>query len=248
MEGATILKVEQRRGDLRRPFPRGFARRLTGRRVVSVGRRAKYLVIDLDDGMALVAHLGMSGSFRIENEKGARATADPYHPRSKAAAHDHVVFHMSGAKRAQRACGSSSTTRAASASWTSCRAPISKRSRHFKAIGIEPLGNALDGAYLARAFSKKKAPLKAALMDQRLVAGLGNIYVCEALWAARLSPDRKAGTLATRAGKPDARRRPAGRGDPRGARSRDQGRRVVAPRPHPGKRRTRRFPARLQCL
>jgi formamidopyrimidine-DNA glycosylase len=77
-------------------------------------------------------------------------------------------------------------------------------SKHFKALGIEPLGNQLDGAYLAARFAGRKAPLKASLMDQRLIAGLGNIYVCEALWRARLSPDRKSGTLATRTGKPTA--------------------------------------------
>ena len=203
LEGARFLKVEQRRGDLRRPFPRGFVGRITGRTVVSVGRRAKYLVIDLDDGSVLVVHLGMSGSFRIEADDGARAAATYYHAPAKLSAHDHVVFHMSGVRgkppvrivfNDPRRFGLMDLVR---------RSDLGI-SRHFKALGIEPLGNQMDGAYLAARFAGRKAPLKASLMDQRLIAGLGNIYVCEALWRARLSPDRRSGTLATRTGKPTA--------------------------------------------
>ena len=203
MEGARFLRVEQRRRDLRWPFPRGFVKRLTGRTVVSVGRRAKFLVIDLDDGTVLVAHLGMSGSFRIESDGGDRATATYYHVPTKLSAHDHVVFHMSGVGprppvrivfNDPRRFGMMDLVR---------RNAIDT-SKHFKALGIEPLGNQLDGAYLAARFAGRKAPLKASLMDQRLIAGLGNIYVCEALWRARLSPDRKSRTLATRVGKPTA--------------------------------------------
>jgi formamidopyrimidine-DNA glycosylase len=203
MEGARFLKVEQRRSDLRWPFPRGFAKRLTGRTAVSVGRRAKYLAIDLDDGAVLVVHLGMSGSFRIEAEGGGQATSTYYHAPAKLSAHDHVVFHMSGVAGKEpvrivfndpRRFGMMDLVR---------RNAIDT-SKHFKALGIEPLGNQLDGAYLASRFAGRKAPLKASLMDQRLIAGLGNIYVCEALWRARLSPDRKSGTLATRSGRPTA--------------------------------------------
>jgi formamidopyrimidine-DNA glycosylase len=196
MEGATILKVEQRRPDLRSPFPPRFARRLTGRKVVALGRRAKYLTADLDDGAVLVMHLGMSGSFRIEANGESRMTASPYHPRGKLRAHDHVVFHLSSGVRIvfndPRRFGLMDLVP---------RAELAG-SKHFAAIGIEPLGNELSGAVLARLMAGRKAPLKAALMDQRLIAGLGNIYVCEALWRARLSPDRRAGTLATRGGKP----------------------------------------------
>lgn len=203
MEGARFLKVEQRRGDLRRPFPRGFARRITDRTVVSVGRRAKYLVIDLDDGSVLVVHLGMSGSFRIEADGGARSTATYYHAPAKLSAHDHVVFHMSGVRgkplvrivfNDPRRFGLMDLVR---------RSDLDG-SRHFKALGIEPLGNQMDGAFITARLAGRRAPLKASLMDQRLIAGLGNIYVCEALWRARLSPDRKSGTLATRTGKPTA--------------------------------------------
>ena len=203
MEGARFLKVEQRRGDLRWPFPRAFVRRLTGRTVVSVGRRAKFLVIDLDDGTVLVAHLGMSGSFRIESDGGRRATAAYYHAPTKLSAHDHVVFHMSGVGGQPPVRVVFNDPRRFGMMDLVPRNAIDT-SKHFKALGIEPLGNQLDGAYLAARFAGRKAPLKASLMDQRLIAGLGNIYVCEALWRARLSPDRKSGTLATRTGKPTA--------------------------------------------
>jgi formamidopyrimidine-DNA glycosylase len=199
MEGAVIDKVEQRRPDLRRPFPPRFARRITGRRVVHLGRRAKYLLADLDDDTVLVMHLGMSGSFRVEADGASRMVAESYIPRTKLSAHDHVVFHMSSGARIvyndPRRFGLMDLVK---------RADI-PTSPHFKGIGIEPLGNELSGATLARLFAGRQAPLKAALMDQRLVAGLGNIYVCEALWHARLSPDRPAGTLANAKGKPLAR-------------------------------------------
>src|SRR5664279_1638343 len=93
MEGATIVKVEVRRKDLRLPFPRGFAKRVAGRKIIAVGRRAKYLTVDLDDGAVLVMHLGMSGSFRIEAKGASKNTATSYHAVAKLSAHDHVVFH-----------------------------------------------------------------------------------------------------------------------------------------------------------
>jgi formamidopyrimidine-DNA glycosylase len=203
MEGATILRVEVRRKDLRVPFPRAFARRLTGRKVVSVGRRAKYLVVDLDDGTVLVMHLGMSGSFRIVAGGAAKATAASYHAVAKLSAHDHVVFHMSGVGRKPPATVVFNDPRRFGMMDLIPRADL-ETSKHFAAMGIEPLGNEFDGPHLAALLAGRKAPLKASLMDQRLVAGLGNIYACEALWRARLSPDRKSGTLATRTGKPTA--------------------------------------------
>jgi formamidopyrimidine-DNA glycosylase len=199
MEGATILKVEQRRPDLRIPFPRGFAKRLTGRKVVSVGRRAKYLVVDLDDGNALIMHLGMSGSFRVRQGDEEKATASPYHPRSKAGTHDHVIFHMAGIGKRPGVTIVFNDPRRFGLMDLVPRADL-EISKHFRAMGIEPLGNALSGEVIADLFRNRKVPLKAALMDQRLIAGLGNIYVCEALWRARLLPDRKAGTLGTKAG------------------------------------------------
>ena len=196
MEGAGIEKVELRRPDLRVPFPPNFARRLAGRKVIGLGRRAKYLLADLDDGNVLIMHLGMSGSFRIEMDGAAAIAGTYYHARSERRAHDHVVFHLSsGAKvvfNDPRRFGLMDLVP---------RGELAA-SRHFSAMGIEPLGNEFDGGVLARLFAGRTAPLKAALMDQRLIAGLGNIYVCEALWRARLSPERAAGTVATKTGKP----------------------------------------------
>jgi formamidopyrimidine-DNA glycosylase len=196
MEGAVIDKVEVRRPDLRTPFPPRFARRLAGRKVVGLGRRAKYLLADLDDGNVLVMHLGMSGSFRIEADGTGKVAGTYYHPRSERRAHDHVVFHMSSGADVvfndPRRFGLMDL--------------LPRRdmetSKHFRAMGMEPLGNAFDGAALAKLFAGRAAPLKAALMDQRLIAGLGNIYVCEALWRARRSPERAAGSIATKAGRP----------------------------------------------
>jgi formamidopyrimidine-DNA glycosylase len=185
MVGARFSKVEQRRPDLRFALPEGFATRLQGRRVAGLGRRAKYLLADLDGGDILVMHLGMSGSFRIDTQKDAGAPGEFHHPRSVASAHDHIVFEMSNGAR------------------------ITYNDSHplFKGMGVEPLGNELDGALLARLFAAKSTPLKAALLDQRLIAGLGNIYVCEALHRAGLSPRRAAGTLARRNGTPTERAR-----------------------------------------
>ncbi len=196
MEGTTIDRVEQRRPDLRIPFPARFVRRLVGRRIISIGRRAKYLTADLDDGSVIVMHLGMSGSFRVET--GDEAAVPARHRRRLPArrTHDHVVFHLSSGARVifndPRRFGLMDIVP---------RGELAE-SKHFRALGLEPLGNELSGAALARLFAGRTTSLKIALMDQRLIAGLGNIYVCESLWRARLSPDRKAATLATSTGKP----------------------------------------------
>ena len=194
MAGARVEKVEQRRADLRFPFPPGFVERLKGRRVESLSRRAKYLLADLDDGDVLIMHLGMSGSFRID----ADAPGVFHHDRSKLAAHDHVVFHMSNG-----ATITYNDPRRFGFMLLESRAGLAEH-KFFRDIGVEPLGNELDGALLARLFAGKAAPLKAALLDQTLVAGLGNIYVCEALHRAGLSPRREAGALARKNGAPTA--------------------------------------------
>ncbi len=195
MVGARIAKVEQRRADLRFPFPPDFARRLTGRRVEAMGRRAKYLLADLDGGDVLVMHLGMSGSFRID----ADAPGVFHHDRSKDAAHDHVVFHLSNG-----AAVTYNDPRRFGFMLLEERASLAEH-KFFRDIGVEPLGNELDGALLARLFDGKAAPLKAALLDQTLIAGLGNIYVCESLHRAGLSPRRAAGTIARKGGVATAR-------------------------------------------
>ncbi len=185
MVGARFACVEQRRPNLRFPLPENFPARLAGRRVEALSRRAKYLLADLDDGEVLVMHLGMSGSFRID---GAVPGAF-HHPRTTLAAHDHIVFHLDS--------GTFVTYNDPRRFGFMDMIPRAKLAAHklFAGMGIEPLGNELEGAVLLRLFDGKAAPLKAALLDQRLVAGLGNIYVCEALHRAKLSPARAAGSL-----------------------------------------------------
>src|SRR5665213_2422888 len=187
MEGARFAKVEVRDRRLRWPLPKDFAKRVEGATVEGLGRRAKYLLADLSSGDVLLMHLGMSGSFRVG--KDARPGVY-YHEKSKSTAHDHVVFHMSNGKTVTfndpRRFGSMKLVP---------RARIDDEPL-LRALGPEPLGNAFDAAMLAKACAGKKTSLKAALLDQRVVAGLGNIYVCEALYRARLSPKRQASTIA----------------------------------------------------
>ena len=190
MVGARMIKIDQRRADLRFPFPPDFVERLTGRRVEALARRAKYLLADLDSGDVLVMHLGMSGSFRID----ADAPGVFHHARTKDVAHDHVVFHLSNG-----ATITYNDPRRFGFMLLEARTALAEH-KFFRDIGIEPLGNELDGALLARLFAGKAAPLKAALLDQTLIAGLGNIYVCEALHRAGLSPRRAAGALAKKNG------------------------------------------------
>jgi formamidopyrimidine-DNA glycosylase len=199
MEGARFTKVEAHRGDLRWPLPKDFVGRLEGKRVEGLGRRAKYLLADLSSGDVLVMHLGMSGSFRVARPRGEKTPGGYYHERSKNAAHDHVVFHMSSGARIAfndpRRFGTMKLVPRAALD----QEPL------LRALGPEPLGNEFDAGMLARACQGKKTSLKAALSDQKIVAGLGNIYVCEALHRARLSPRRRASTIATRAGLPNER-------------------------------------------
>ena len=203
LEGATIGRLELRRGDLRFPFSRRFAARVKGHRITALRRRAKYLLADLDDGAILLMHLGMSGSFRIETEgdKDAKPVAHDavYYKRGKLAAHDHVVFHLEGGTRVvyndPRRFG------------FMLLIPPEDSGAHpmLADLGFEPTGNELSAAALAPRFAKRGTPLKAILSDQRVIAGLGNIYVCEALWRARLSPKRAAKTLVRADGMPTER-------------------------------------------
>ncbi|EDQ35554.1 formamidopyrimidine-DNA glycosylase (fpg) [Hoeflea phototrophica DFL-43] len=200
MEGARIIRVEQRRADLRFPFPEDFAKRLEGRQIIALGRRAKYLLADFDDGMVLISHLGMSGSFRIEPDGDSPLTPGVFHhERSKDDKHDHVVFHIDGP--AGRARVIYNDPRRFGYMDLMVRAELAEHP-WFRSLGVEPTGNSLEADELARRLAGKAAPLKAALLDQRIIAGLGNIYVCEALWRARLSPRKPAGRLVTKAGQP----------------------------------------------
>ena len=198
MEGARFSKVEARRGDLRWPLPQDFARRLEGNKVEGLGRRGKYLLADLSSGDVLMMHLGMSGSFHIARAGEKDAPGQFHRQRSKLPAHDHVVFHMSNGALVSyndpRRFGFMKLT------------PRAELDAHplMQAMGPEPLGNAFGPQMLAKACIGKNTSLKAALSDQRIVAGLGNIYVCEALHRAHLSPKRRASSIADRKGAPSA--------------------------------------------
>jgi formamidopyrimidine-DNA glycosylase len=196
MEGSKIVKAEARRKDLRFPFQKDFIARLEGQTVTGLGRRAKYLMADLTSGDVLLMHLGMSGSFRVIEHEKTRAPGQFHHPRSEDRAHDHVIFHMSSGSAVifndPRRFGYMKI--------------IARKALEdeplLNGLGPEPLGNEFDAAMLARSCAGKKTSLKAALLDQRVVAGLGNIYVCEALFRAHLSPKRLASTLADKKRQP----------------------------------------------
>jgi formamidopyrimidine-DNA glycosylase len=193
LEGARIERVETRRPNLRYPFPDRFGERLEGRKITSLGRRAKYLIADVEDAPLLICHLGMSGSFRVETDEDAAAPSNFHHERSKSETHDHVVFHVADPKGVPARVVFNDPRRFGFmlfAERNGAEHPM------LQGLGVEPTGNALDGGLLAQLFEGKKTPLKAALLDQRLIAGLGNIYVAEALWRAGLSPTRAAGTIA----------------------------------------------------
>ena len=194
VEGARINRVEQRRPDLRFPFPERFTARLEGRTVTALGRRAKYLTFHLDDGLTMIAHLGMSGSFRIEKDNGAVVPGEFHYERSKAEAHDHVAFHLT-TPGGEPATVIFNDPRRFGFMLFAEREDLDTHPM-LAGLGIEPTGNALGGETLADLLAGRNAPLKAALLDQRVIAGLGNIYVSEALWRARLSPRRRAGTVA----------------------------------------------------
>lgn len=190
MRGASIERVLLRRKDLRRPFPPGFASRIEGRRIRAVERRGKYLLVRLASGDTLLMHLGMSGSFRVARATRGRAVATE-------GRHDHVVFELSNGAivvfNDPRRFGVMDVIGADAAA--------GDRGVE-QTLGPEPLAPAFDAAALAAACAGKRAALKVALLDQRVVAGLGNIYASEALHRAGLSPLRRSSTIATAAGRP----------------------------------------------
>ena len=185
MEGTRILRADVNRPDLRRPFPERMAERVSGTRVMSLRRRSKYLLADLSSGETLLVHLGMSGRILIfDDAPGAFRNRHSMHDK-----HDHVVFHMEDGARVTfndpRRFGAMDLVATASV----------EQHRLLAGIGPEPLGNAFDEVYLTDALKGRRTPVKSALLDQRVVAGLGNIYVCEALFLAGLSPRRQAYTV-----------------------------------------------------
>ena len=193
--GARIKRVIANRPDLRFPLPERFNDQLAGQTVVNLERRAKYLIAVLDGGNALVMHLGMTGRFAIEQNSGRTALGEYIYASGANARHDHVEIYTSGGARViyndARRFG------------FMLLMPEDTRAGHplFRNLGVEPLGEDLTPAYLAAKARGKKLNLKAFLMDQRTIAGLGNIYVSEALFRAGLSPDRAAHTLSGMRGK-----------------------------------------------
>jgi formamidopyrimidine-DNA glycosylase len=193
LEGHALTEVETRRGDLRVPFPKNFAARLRGRKVKTLRRRAKYILADLDSGETLVIHLGMSGRMSVYAEGQQRRIGSYVYDKAPEGAghgkHDHVVFETDAPARIifndHRRFGL----------MTLVDTEHLEDDKLFKDIGIEPLSDGFNTDHLAKALDGKKTPIKSALLDQRVVAGLGNIYVCEALFRSHISPKRLAGSV-----------------------------------------------------
>ncbi|MEP3785088.1 bifunctional DNA-formamidopyrimidine glycosylase/DNA-(apurinic or apyrimidinic site) lyase [Ascidiaceihabitans sp.] len=182
MEGQVIAQADVNRPDLRWPFPERMAERLTGQTVLRLRRRSKYVLADLSSGETLLIHLGMSGRMTVSGDPLGQFT----HTHPAAEKHDHVVFHMGNGARVTfndpRRFGAMDLMETA------------QEGTHklLKVLGPEPLGNDFNDSHLIKAFETKNSPVKSALLDQRIVSGLGNIYVCEALFRAKISPVRKA--------------------------------------------------------
>ncbi len=190
LTGRVIARADVRRPDLRWPFPPRMADRLTGARVTALRRRSKYILADLDSGETLLLHLGMSGRILIHAADAGRAMLGEYvHANPAPETHDHVVLDLDDGTRIvfndPRRFGAMDLM------------PTARAEEHklLAGLGPEPLGNAFDAPYLAGRLAGRRTPMKAALLDQGIVAGLGNIYVCEALFRSGISPRRLAGNL-----------------------------------------------------
>ncbi|MEO1109422.1 MAG: bifunctional DNA-formamidopyrimidine glycosylase/DNA-(apurinic or apyrimidinic site) lyase [Pseudomonadota bacterium] len=185
MEGVVIAQADVNRPDLRWPFPDRMAERLTGQRVERLRRRSKYILADLSSGETLLVHLGMSGRMTVSGDPLGQFV----HEHPSAQKHDHVVFHMANGARITfndpRRFGAMDLLQTATA----------EEHKLLSVLGPEPLGNDFHEQHLIDAFKGKNTPVKSALLDQGIVAGLGNIYVCEALYRGRVSPRRKAGQI-----------------------------------------------------
>ena len=193
MEGASFAAVTLNRADLRFPFEAGFARRLKGERIGRLTRRAKYIVAETESGLGLAMHLGMTGRFTVSRDGASVGEGETpgefYYKGDADPRHDHVIFAMSSGATVRyndvRRFGY----------MTLFDMSAMNGHPHFKDLGVEPLGDGLSADYLALRAAGKSQPLKGFLLDQRIVAGLGNIYVCEALFRAGLPPQAEAGAL-----------------------------------------------------
>lgn len=185
--GANIRSVRQMRPDLRFPFPENLAERLTGQRIVHAGRRAKYLLFGLESGETLLSHLGMTGNYRFGTGEAIEK-------------HDHLLLELTGTTAPAPFLIYSDPRRFGFVSLYKDEADCA----FLNGLGPEPLGNELNVDHLARAFAGRAAPVKSLLLDQRVVAGLGNIYVSEALHIARIHPETPGGALVSKTGRPSA--------------------------------------------
>jgi len=196
MLGYRFISVETRRRDLRIPFPENFEKRLIGRRVNRLWRRAKYILADLDGGETLVIHLGMSGRIAVyRNGNAIHPGSFYFHSTESELApgkHDHVFFDTDAPAHIVF------TDHRRFGLMTLVETAAIDSHKLFRSLGIEPLSEDFDAAHLKLALKGKKTPVKAALLDQRVVAGLGNIYVCEALWRAGISPRRRAARVTSK--------------------------------------------------
>ncbi len=194
LAGARVLKVDLRRPDLRFPLPPAFARRLTGAAVDALGRRGKYLLARLSTGETLIMHLGMSGRFTVTGGAARSRPGDFHFAGSTDPAHDHVAIDVTGPEGPARITYNDPRR----FGFMDIEDTLAlDRSRHFAGMGPEPLDVGFTPEALRASLAGRSAPLKSALLDQAVVAGLGNIYVCEALWRAGLSPRRRAGRLSS---------------------------------------------------
>jgi formamidopyrimidine-DNA glycosylase len=190
MEGRVIARAEARRPDLRWPLPANMAARLTGQRVLRLRRRSKYILADLGSGETLIVHLGMSGRMLISQPEGPRTAPGVFHhPHPAPEKHDHVVLDMEDGTRITfndaRRFGAMDLV----------ETDACEGHRLLAGLGPEPMGNAFGEPYLIARLKGRAMPIKAALLDQRIVAGLGNIYVCETLFRAGIAPQRAAGRI-----------------------------------------------------
>jgi formamidopyrimidine-DNA glycosylase len=199
LEGARIDKVTLNRKDLRFPFPKGFVKALEGQTITSVGRRAKYLLFHLSSGKIWLGHLGMTGAYRFAEGKFKEPSR--YYEPGEDITHDHVVMLLTHPKRGKLTLIYSDARRFGFMDLFERE----EDSPYLEGLGPEPLGNAFNAGEMAQRFKGKKAPMKAALLDQRVVAGLGNIYVSEALWRAHIRPTTEARKLVLKSGQPSAR-------------------------------------------